>query len=90
MAAALAAAPERIDDPDCPYDPNDPAAVAAFWAKAEVRLPGQRGPQRRPTKIAATVRYSPEVLEYFKGTGAGWQTRMNQVLCDYVSKQRPQ
>ena len=31
MAAALAAAPERVEDPDCPYDPNDPAAVAAYW-----------------------------------------------------------
>jgi len=34
MAAALAAAPERVEDPDCPYDPNDPAAVAAYWQGA--------------------------------------------------------
>jgi hypothetical protein len=31
MAPPLAAAPERVDDPDCPYDPNDPAAVAEYW-----------------------------------------------------------
>ena len=34
-----------------------------------------------------TLRLSPEVLEYFQGTGKGWQTRINQVLCDYVGQQ---
>ena len=47
---------------------------------------GQRGPQHRPTKTPVTVRYDPEVVAYFKGTGAGWQTRMNEVLCDWVAK----
>ena len=87
-AAAIAAAPDRINDPECPYDPNDPAAVAAFWAKGKVRLPGQRGPQKRPTKVAVTVRYSPEVVEYFKATGEGWQTRMNDALREYVDQHR--
>lgn len=86
MAAALAAAPDRIDDPECPYDPNDAAAVAAYWARAKVRLPGQRGPQKQPTKVAVTVRYSPEVIDYFKATGAGWQTRMNDALREYVKE----
>jgi len=88
MAAALAAAPDHVSDPDCPYDPNDPAAVDAFWAKGKVRLPGQRGPQKRQTKVAVTVRYSPEVLEYFKSTGEGWQTRMNDALREYVAQHR--
>ena len=30
----IAAAPEHVDDPDCPYDPNDPAAVATYWQGA--------------------------------------------------------
>ena len=47
---------------------------------------GQRGPQHRPTKTPVTVRYDPEVLAYFKSTGAGWQTRMNEVLCEWVAK----
>lgn len=37
----LAAAPERVHDPECPYDPNDPAAVEAFWKDATVRRPGR-------------------------------------------------
>ena len=85
MAAAFAAAPDKVNDPECPYDPNDAAAVKAFWAKGKVRLPGQRGPQKRPTKVAVTVRYSPEVVEYFRATGEGWQTRMNDAFTRYAN-----
>ena len=88
VAAAIAAAPEHVSDPECPYDPNDAATVAVFWAKAKVRLPGQRGPQKQPPKVALTVRYSPEVVEYFKATGEGWQTRMNDALREYVELHR--
>ena len=37
-------------------------------------------------KKLVSVRYSPEVLEYFKSTGVGWQSRMDSVLKDYVSR----
>jgi uncharacterized protein (DUF4415 family) len=49
---------------------------------------GQRGPQLAPTKLPVTVRYNPEVVAYFKATGAGWQTRMNDALCDWVAKHK--
>ncbi len=88
IAAALAAAPEKVRDSECPYDPNDAEAVDEYWAKAKIRLPGQRGPQKLPTKVAVTVRYSPEVVEYFKSTGEGWQTRMNEALQQYVKRHR--
>jgi len=32
IEAAVARAPGRVDDPECSYDPNDPAAVADFEA----------------------------------------------------------
>jgi uncharacterized protein (DUF4415 family) len=88
IAAAIAAAPNRVNDPGNPYDPNDAASVAAFWAKGKVRLPGQRGPQKKPTKVPVTVRYNPEVVAYFRATGEGWQTRMNDALQEYVEKHR--
>jgi|SRR3972149_2491952 len=88
LAAAIAAAPDKVKDPGCPYDPNDAAAVDAFWAQGKVRLPGQRGPQKKPTKVAVTVRYSPEVVEFFRATGEGWQTRMNDALRAYVKRRR--
>jgi len=34
-----------------------------------------------------SVRYSPEVLAYFKAGGAGWQTRMDDALKQWVARQ---
>ena len=59
---------------------------AARAALATKRKQGQRGPQHSHTKQSVSVRVSPEVLAYFKASGAGWQTRMNQALCEWVSK----
>lgn len=50
------------------------------------RKPGQRGPQKQPTKISVTLRYSPEVVAYFKSTGEGWQTRIDNILKKWVAK----
>lgn len=47
-----------------------------------------RGPNKRPTKEQVAVRYSPEVLAYFRATGAGWQTRMDEALREYVSRHK--
>ena len=54
-------------------------------AMAEKRKPGQRGPQVAPTKQLVSVRYSPEVLVFFKASGAGWQSRMDDALKQWVS-----
>jgi len=50
------------------------------------RKVGQRGSQKQPTKVAVTLRYSPEVVEYFKATGEGWQTRMDEALKEWIKK----
>ena len=44
------------------------------------RLPGQRGPQKRPTKELVTLRLDRSVIEHFQRGGRGWQTRMNEWL----------
>jgi uncharacterized protein (DUF4415 family) len=53
------------------------------------RKRGERGLQKEPKKISVTVRYSPEVVKYFKDTGEGWQTRMDDVLKNYIKKKNP-
>jgi uncharacterized protein (DUF4415 family) len=79
-----------------PYDPNDPKAVAAAMKKAVVvrgggpeavraalaakRYPGQRGPQKTPTKERVSLRLSREVLAHFRATGDGWQSRIDETL----------
>ena len=50
---------------------------------------GSRVPQKAPTKVAVTVRYSPDVLAAFKATGAGWQTRMDAALKDWLKTHSP-
>ena len=46
---------------------------------------GARGrPKAEQTKRSVTVRLDPDVLEYFKAGGRGWQTRLNDALRDYV------
>jgi uncharacterized protein (DUF4415 family) len=39
-----------------------------------------RGPQKAPTKQQITLRLDQRVIEHFKATGDGWQTRMGEVL----------
>ena len=53
--------------------------------KAHTNMPARvRGSQKKPTKKQLTIRLSQEVVEYFKLEGQGWQTKINEVLTDYV------
>ena len=61
------------------------AVRAAVAAKRKL---GVRGPQVSPTKQLVSVRYSPEVLDYFKSGGAGWQTRMDEALKQWVARHK--
>jgi uncharacterized protein (DUF4415 family) len=56
-----------------------PETDAAFWADAELRLP--------QNKKGIFLRIDPEVLEWFKGKGKGYQTRINAILRRYVETQ---
>lgn len=42
-------------------------------------------PKAEETKERITIRLSPEVVNYFRGTGRGWQTRMDEALQEYVA-----
>jgi uncharacterized protein (DUF4415 family) len=46
-------------------------------------------PKAESTKLALTVRYDVEVVEAFKATGKGWQTRMNAALRDWLKTHSP-
>jgi uncharacterized protein (DUF4415 family) len=50
---------------------------------------GVRGPQRAPTKERITIRLSPEVVEQFRATGEGWQTRVDAALQDWLKSHSP-
>ncbi len=65
--------------------PADEVLPADLLANLPKRKIGQRGKQKQPTKIAVTLRYSPEVVEYFKSTGDGWQIRMDEALKEWIN-----
>lgn len=44
------------------------------------RKPGQRGPQHAPVKKKISLRVDAEVLAYYRATGPGWQSRVNDAL----------
>jgi uncharacterized protein (DUF4415 family) len=67
----------------------DPEARPLTKAQLAQMLPMKalRGrPKLENKKVLLSVRYSPNVVEYFKSTGEGWQSRMDRVLSDYVTR----
>jgi uncharacterized protein (DUF4415 family) len=50
------------------------------WDNVHVGIP--------PAKKQLTVRFDEDVIAWFRAQGAGYQTRMNQVLRNYVEAQR--
>ena len=44
-------------------------------------------PKLENKKLLVSIRFSPEVITYFKSTGEGWQSRMDGVLREFVSEQ---
>lgn len=65
---------EEIDTSDIP--PLD----EKFFAEAELRMP-----QAKPS---ITIRLDPDVLDWFKSQGRGYQTRINMVLRRYMETQK--
>lgn len=68
---------------------SDPDAqpLTAAQLKKMVPLRTLRGrPKAASPKQLVSIRYSAEVIEYFKSTGEGWQSRMDGVLREYVAR----
>ncbi|EPL10056.1 BrnA antitoxin family protein [Pseudomonas sp. CF161] len=64
----------KLDDKS--IDTGDiPELTEDFFRRAELRV---------PVKQAVTIRLDADVLEWFKGQGAGYQTRINQLLRQYM------
>ena len=50
------------------------------------RYRGQRGKQKAPTKELISLRVDRDVVEAYRATGRGWQTRANQALRSYAKQ----
>ena len=56
-----------------------PEIVEAFE-----RSRGQRGAQKSVTKDRIGLRLDHSIVEHFRATGPGWQSRINDILAEYV------
>lgn len=57
-----------------------PIAPEKAEALKAARYPGQRGPQKAPTKEQVTLRLDRDVLSELRKDGPGWQPRANALL----------
>ncbi len=58
----------------------DAAPLDIDWSQAVLVVP--------PRKKAISIRVDPDVLDYFKNEGAGYQRRINAVLRSYVEQKQ--
>ena len=66
------------------FRPAKEALPGPLLAKLKVR-----GPQKAPVKERITIRLSPEVVQPFRATGEGWQTRVDAALKDWLKSHEP-
>ncbi len=76
-------------DPDT-WEPTDgefarmrPAEEIAPEVVAAYRRSRGR-PKKENPKVSMTLRVDPTVVDFFRATGKGWQTRINDILRKYV------
>jgi uncharacterized protein (DUF4415 family) len=74
-----------LSDPDALPLTNE--QIDAMVPYPVLRVMRGRPPLERP-KVLVSVRYSPEVIDFFKAGGEGWQTRMDEALKAFVAQQK--
>ncbi|MCS3471225.1 uncharacterized protein (DUF4415 family) [Pseudomonas sp. JUb42] len=75
-------------------DPDDaPELTDVFFERADEYVGNRVIKRGRPKADAVreriSIRLAPEVLEQFRASGPGWQTRMNAALADWLKTHTP-
>ena len=82
--------PELIDDENPEWTGADFKRAVPFSALPESLQAKLRGrPEAAVTKERITIRLSPEVVETFRASGNGWQTRVDAALKDWLKTHSP-
>jgi uncharacterized protein (DUF4415 family) len=75
----------ELPEPDL-TDPDNPEWTDETFARAvRTKL---RGKQKTPTKAQVTLRLDRDILEHFRATGDGWQSRINAALTTFIGETR--
>jgi len=65
-------------------------ALPEIFPKAVADTMLKRGrPRKEITKAPVNIRLSPDVVEAFRATGRGWQTRVDEALKDWLKSHKP-
>jgi len=83
ILAATAGPPKEGDYVWDGQDEND-RPLTKKEMRAGIKRVGGRPRSANPKK-STTLRLDPEVLDFFKAHGKGWQSKINEVLQDYVA-----
>lgn len=75
-------------------DPDDaPELTEAWFEQADVyngvKLVRNAKREAVQPKVAVTISCDQDVIEAFQATGAGWQTRMNMALREWLQDHNP-
>ncbi len=73
----------NANKPSTPLDSADdaPDLSTPEWREKFARAKVRRGrPKAEKTKVSTTIRLDRDILEFFRGGGEGWQTRINETL----------
>ncbi len=68
------------------HNPNNEEEVKKLFASAKITKCVGR-PKQEKTKKATSLRIDEEILETFKATGKGWQTKVNEALHEWLDMQ---
>lgn len=79
--ARVRAMTEEEVDQGAERDPDNPA-----WTPQELAAARLIAPSAEP-KVPVSIRLDREVVDYFKGQGPGYQSRIGAVLLAYVRSQ---
>lgn len=82
--------PELIDDENPEWTEDDFKRAVPYSGLPETLQAKLRGrPKAAVTKERITIRLSPEVVERFRASGDGWQTRVDAALKDWLKTHSP-
>jgi uncharacterized protein (DUF4415 family) len=85
-----------LTDDEIICDDDSPATTEADWNGAFVCRSAEelhtevvqrtRAANKNPLKELVAIHYESEVLEKFRATGKGWQSRMNDALKEWLNQ----
>ena len=83
MASSRKPDPYLIDEDNAPLtdeEIKDLRPAKEVFTELGIPMPRPRGrPPKPDRKVQVTIRLDPDVLEAWRSTGPGWQTRMREV-----------